>query len=80
MKGLQMMLGALGINIDPAQIEQFFRYVQVNFPLAINAVSTGMTELNARLGRIEDRLARMEASLGRTTDSGDSPGGSRSSQ
>jgi hypothetical protein len=52
MKGLQMMLQALGIKIEPEQVEKAFNDVQAAIPEMVSTIrgfDTRLKEIEARL-------------------------------
>lgn len=50
--GIQMLLSSMGINIDPAEVMQKYNEAKDIMP----KLATFVTQLDARLQRIEERL------------------------
>jgi hypothetical protein len=60
MKGLQMMLKSLGINIDPAEVEALWKKLSVAIPQFLTEADAKITSIDSRLSVIESRLTEME--------------------
>jgi hypothetical protein len=62
-KGFQMMLQALGINIDPVEIENAFQRLRTDLPAWAEILRLKFESIDVRLSLIESSLVRMEAML-----------------
>ena len=62
MTGLGMMLNALGVKIDPAELEQKFNEAKDAIPVFAARAELLLTSINDRLGAIEHRLSVIEES------------------
>lgn len=62
-KGIQMMLQALGITIDPAEIEEIFRKLQKDLPAAATYITAQFESIGAQLREIETKMREIEELL-----------------
>jgi hypothetical protein len=62
-KGFQMMLTALGVNIDPQEIENAFQRLRTDLPALAEILRLKFESIDVRLSLIESSLVRMEAIL-----------------
>jgi hypothetical protein len=60
MKGLAMMLKALNININPADVERMFEWLKLNVPAIAKFLTERVSSIDSRLAAIEARLTQME--------------------
>lgn len=64
MTGFGMLLKAMGVDIDPAQIGQFIAEAQVQIPAFIARVDAAARKLDQRIARMERNQARLMDKLG----------------
>jgi hypothetical protein len=60
-KGFRMLLEALGINIDPAEIEATFLKLKQDIPAIAQYLDTKFTSIDTKLDRIEGILQEQES-------------------
>jgi hypothetical protein len=65
-KGVQMMLAALGINLDPAEIETAYVQLRDGLPQGVQYVKLKFESIEGRLTTIEGRLDEVVKLLGTT--------------
>jgi hypothetical protein len=59
-KGFVMMLKALGVSIEPAQLEALFEQVKNAVPELIHYAHEKLETIDKRMERIEQRLEAMD--------------------
>ena len=64
-KGIKMMLEALGIGIDPEEIEQVFNRIKTDLPKVAEFLGQKFESIDTRLGAIEAKLDDLQKSAGR---------------
>lgn len=63
MRGLRILLEALGIKINPEEVEQFYQRMQVELPGAIETLKTTFISIDNRMGLVDKSLDEMTALL-----------------
>jgi hypothetical protein len=56
MKGLQILLTALGIKIDPQEVELFYERMKIELPGAIDSLRRTFASIDNRMGLVDSSL------------------------
>ena len=64
MRGLQILIQALGIKIDPAEVEVFYERMRRELPEAIESLKALFSSMDARLAVIDQSLDEITKILG----------------
>ena len=59
MRGIKILLEALGIRIDPAEVEQFYQRMQVELPGSLDAIKTTFKSIDSHIGSVDTSLDQM---------------------